>query len=76
VLAITDGSTILTHPAAQDYQPAYVGDRCPNTGGIGAHCPTPVIDDAFRGGIARNGPPGISRKYRLIRNSLNYLLDW
>ncbi len=47
LLAITDGSTILTLPAAQDHKPAYDGDQGPNTGGMGAYCPTPLVDDAM-----------------------------
>ncbi len=45
VLAITDGETILTLPAAQDHKPAHDGDTGPNTGGMGAYCPTPVVDE-------------------------------
>ncbi|MEX0979120.1 MAG: phosphoribosylamine--glycine ligase, partial [Pirellulales bacterium] len=45
VLAITDGRTILTLPPAQDHKRAYDGDTGPNTGGMGAYCPAPVIDD-------------------------------
>jgi phosphoribosylamine--glycine ligase len=43
VLAITDGHTIVTLPAAQDHKPAHDGDRGPNTGGMGAYSPTPLI---------------------------------
>jgi phosphoribosylamine--glycine ligase len=45
VLAITDGRTILPLPAAQDHKAAYDGDQGPNTGGMGAYSPTPIIDE-------------------------------
>ena len=44
VLAITDGRTLLTLPPAQDHKRAGDGDRGPNTGGMGAYSPAPVID--------------------------------
>ena len=44
VLAITDGRTIVTLPPAQDHKAAYDGDQGPNTGGMGAYCPAPVVD--------------------------------
>ncbi|WP_146414140.1 MULTISPECIES: phosphoribosylamine--glycine ligase [Crateriforma] len=47
VLAITDGETIVTLPAAQDHKPAHDGDTGPNTGGMGAYCPTPIVDEAL-----------------------------
>ena len=46
ILAITDGRTLVTLPAAQDHKPALDGDIGPNTGGMGAYSPTPLIDAA------------------------------
>jgi phosphoribosylamine--glycine ligase len=45
VLAITDGKTILVLPPAQDHKAAYDGDTGPNTGGMGAYSPTPVVQE-------------------------------
>jgi phosphoribosylamine--glycine ligase len=45
VLAITDGRTIVTLTPAQDHKPARDGDTGPNTGGMGAYCPTPIVSD-------------------------------
>jgi len=44
VLAITDGRTIVTLPPLQDHKAAHDGDTGPNTGGMGAYCPTPFVD--------------------------------
>jgi len=45
ILAITDGKTILTLPPAEDHKRAYDDDQGPNTGGMGAYCPTPSISE-------------------------------
>ncbi len=43
VLSITDGKDIVTLPPAQDHKPVFEGDRGPNTGGMGAYAPAPVV---------------------------------
>ena len=45
VLAITDGKTIVTLQPAQDHKAAFDGDTGPNTGGMGAYSPAPIVDD-------------------------------
>ncbi len=47
VMAITDGRTIVTLPPLQDHKAAHDGDTGPNTGGMGAYCPTPFVDDTL-----------------------------
>lgn len=54
ILAITDGRTILPLPPAQDHKPAFDGDTGPNTGGMGAYCPTPIVDDSMLAWIEEN----------------------
>ena len=46
ILAITDGQTIVTLQPAQDHKAAYDGDTGPNTGGMGAYSPAPIVDDS------------------------------
>jgi len=43
VLALTDGNTIIPLEAAQDHKAAYDDDQGPNTGGMGAYSPTPLM---------------------------------
>jgi phosphoribosylamine--glycine ligase len=43
VLAICDGERFATLIAAQDHKAAYEGDTGPNTGGMGAYAPAPVV---------------------------------
>lgn len=43
ILALVDGNTIIPLETAQDHKAAYDGDRGPNTGGMGAYSPTPLI---------------------------------
>jgi phosphoribosylamine--glycine ligase len=52
-LCITDGTNIALLPAAQDHKRALDGDQGPNTGGMGALSPTPVMNDALSKRIER-----------------------
>lgn len=45
VFAITDGHTYFTLPSVQDHKAIYEGDRGPNTGGMGAYSPAPVLTE-------------------------------
>ncbi len=47
-LAFTDGERILPLPSAQDHKPIYDGDQGPNTGGMGAYSPAPVVTEAMQ----------------------------
>ncbi len=43
VLALTDGRTIVPLESSQDYKRAFDHDEGPNTGGMGAFSPTPIV---------------------------------
>ncbi|HEY3384104.1 MAG TPA: phosphoribosylamine--glycine ligase [Vicinamibacterales bacterium] len=45
VFALTDGRRAVLLPTAQDHKRAHDGDRGPNTGGMGAFAPSPLVDD-------------------------------
>ncbi len=43
IFALTDSRHILSMVSSQDHKPVYDGDTGPNTGGMGAYSPAPVI---------------------------------
>jgi phosphoribosylamine--glycine ligase len=47
ILAICDGKTCVPLVAAQDHKAVFDGDVGPNTGGMGAYAPAPVVTDAL-----------------------------
>lgn len=49
--ALTDGATILSFGGAQDHKRVGDGDTGPNTGGMGAYSPAPVLTPMLRGEV-------------------------
>ncbi len=43
ILALTDGKSIIRLASSQDHKRAFDGDSGPNTGGMGAYSPAPVV---------------------------------
>lgn len=43
ILALVDGNTILPLETSQDHKAAYDDDKGPNTGGMGAYSPAPIV---------------------------------
>jgi phosphoribosylamine--glycine ligase len=43
IICLTDGRTIASLETSQDHKPALDGDKGPNTGGMGAYSPAPVV---------------------------------
>jgi len=53
ILALVDGKNIYVLETAQDHKPIGDGDTGPNTGGMGAYSPAPVVTDKIMDQIIR-----------------------
>lgn len=53
ILALVDGDTIVPLDVAQDHKRAWDHDRGPNTGGMGAYCPAPLVTPTIMDDIIR-----------------------
>ncbi len=47
IFALTDGTHAVILPPSQDHKPIGEGDTGLNTGGMGAYCPVPIMNDAL-----------------------------
>jgi len=47
-MVFTDGTTIVPMASSQDHKRVYDNDKGPNTGGMGAYSPAPVITDELQ----------------------------
>ena len=45
ILALVDGEDAVLLPSSQDHKRVFDGDKGPNTGGMGAYSPAPVVTD-------------------------------
>jgi phosphoribosylamine---glycine ligase len=53
-IAFTDGKTILPLPTSQDHKAVFDGDKGPNTGGMGAYSPAPVVTEKIADYVMEN----------------------
>jgi phosphoribosylamine--glycine ligase len=70
-LAFTDGKNIVPLASAQDHKAVFDGDKGPNTGGMGAYSPAPVVTPAVHERVMReimrrtvDGMAAEGREYR------------
>ena len=47
ILAMVDGERAVLLPSSQDHKRVFDGDKGPNTGGMGAYSPAPVVTEAM-----------------------------
>jgi phosphoribosylamine--glycine ligase len=54
ILAFTDSRTLAVMPSSQDHKRVFDDDQGPNTGGMGAYSPAPVVDGPIYDHIERD----------------------
>jgi len=60
IIVISDGENMVPLASSQDHKRIFDGDKGPNTGGMGAYSPAPVVtDEIFKGTISKIINPAI-----------------
>ena len=76
VLAFTDGKTIVPMLSSQDHKRVFDGDKGPNTGGMGAFCPspnyTPELSDICMKTIFRPTIDAMSKEGRTFKGVIYF----
>jgi phosphoribosylamine--glycine ligase len=52
-MVLTDGDTVLALPSSQDHKRVFDHDQGPNTGGMGAYSPAPVVTQSIENRVLR-----------------------
>ncbi len=65
-MALTDGETVISLASSQDHKTVFDGDKGPNTGGMGAYSPAPVLTGKLQAVVMKSiiGPvmKGLARE--------------
>ncbi len=54
IFVLTDGDNYLLLESSQDHKAIYNNDTGPNTGGMGAYCPAPIVTDLMLSKVEQN----------------------
>jgi len=89
-IAISDGTDVIPMASSQDHKPVYDGDNGPNTGGMGAYSPAPLVDETVYArvmeyimyplvkGMKAMGAPykGVIYAGLMVRDQMPYVLEF
>ena len=53
-IVMSDGTNFVEFPSSQDHKPVFDGDKGPNTGGMGAYAPAPIITSEMKNKVIQN----------------------
>ncbi len=54
ILVVTDGTNVIPLATSQDHKRVFNNDKGPNTGGMGAYSPAPLVDESMLKDIMEN----------------------